>query len=496
MSKGLLLLVDDTVNNLKVLSDCLTTNGYEVRCATSGELALQALEYILPELILLDIRMPGIDGYETCKRILANPKRKDIPIIFISAMQETDERVHAFEVGGVDFVTKPFHEKEVLARVGAHVNLHRARKQLQGLLQTTSDEYSAFQRRVEILFGLMSESVGIFQETEDGTYILVECNPAFENMVGSPKSILLRKKGSEIFQNNRTSFMKELATQLPTQPDLELPLQSFGFRKYYRTSATILAPKMLALVSTDVSDLVRSQEDLEVRTNELESVVHVLSHDLRSPLVNIQGFQHELQDELIASCKGKDESHVSSMLSSLKMIASNTKKLESLIRGLSTIARTGRRQFNKESVNVGELLHNLIDINRELWNMHGNFDIRFDSLPACIGDKIQLCIVFENIIGNSIQYKHSQRPTLIEITSEVKDGHVVYCIKDNGRGIALHHQGRVWDLFYRGDSVDQLGEGIGLSVVRKIMDRLQGRTWLTSELDVGTQLFLELKSAG
>lgn len=498
MSKGLLLLVDDTVNNLKVLSDCLTSNGYEVRCATSGELALQALEFILPELILLDIRMPGMDGFETCRRIKENPRIQGIPVIFISAMQEMDERIRAFEVGGVDFVTKPFQEREVLARVSAHVSLYQAQRQLRSLLQTTSEEYAAFQKRVEILFGAMDEAVGLFQKQghqDKADYYLIECNPAFEKMIGSPKEMILGKVGSEIFKNNRKQFLNEIAEKLPSMPHLQIPLQAFGFRKYYRTSATIMDSETIALVLTEVSDLVRSQEDLEVRTNEMESVIHVLSHDLRSPLLNIQGFRRELLDELNQIFPPGSGGIKDTILVALGMIDKNSKKMDSLIRGLSLVARTGRRQFVRELVNMKELLSGVIDSNKDLWNAYGEYRIEFGDLPDCIADRAQVDAVFGNLLANSIQYRHPQRIPMIQITGEVLDDVVVYCISDNGRGIAPLHLTRVWDLFYRGDSTENIGEGLGLPIVRKIVDKLEGRTWLESEVNIGTKVYVELKSA-
>lgn len=498
MSKGLLLLVDDTVNNLKVLSDCLTSNGYEVRCATSGELALQALEFILPELILLDIRMPGMDGFETCRRIKDNPRIQGIPVIFISAMQEMDERVRAFEVGGVDFVTKPFQEREVLARVSAHVSLYIAQRQLRGVLQSTTEEYAAFQKRVEILFGAMDEAVGLFQKQvhlNKTEYYLVECNPAFEQIIGSPKELIVGKMGAEIFKNNRKQFLSEIAEKLPSTPHMQIPLQAFGFRKYFRTSATLLDSETIALVLTDVSDLVRSQEDLEVRTNEMESVIHVLSHDLRSPLLNIQGFRQELIDELNQLFPMSAGGVNASLQLPLSMIDKNAKKMDSLIRGLSIVARTGRRQVVRELVNMKELLEGVIEANKELWSIFGEYHVQVEDLPDCIADRSQVDAVFGAVIGNSIQYRHAQRIPTIQISGVVQDGLVVYCISDNGRGIAKLHQARVWDLFYRGDATENIGEGLGLPIVRKILDKLAGKAWLESEVDVGTKVFIELKAA-
>lgn len=127
---GNILIVDDNPNNLQVLSGILHAADYKVRPALSGELALRAIAAQAPDLILLDVRMPGMDGYETCRRIKANPSHKDIQIIFISALNEIDDKLDAFRVGAVDYITKPFQADEVLARVKTQVQLAQARKAL------------------------------------------------------------------------------------------------------------------------------------------------------------------------------------------------------------------------------------------------------------------------------------------------------------------------------------------------------------------------------
>ena len=131
---GVVLIVDDSVDNLNLLGEILERAGYTVRAALSGEIALKALESKLPDLILLDIRMPGLDGYATCARLKANASTRDIPVIFISALQEVADRVAAFEAGGVDYIAKPFRQEEVLARVRAHVNLFNMRRHLEELV--------------------------------------------------------------------------------------------------------------------------------------------------------------------------------------------------------------------------------------------------------------------------------------------------------------------------------------------------------------------------
>lgn len=130
-SKGNILIVDDTPANLRLLAQMLAEQGYHVRPVPDGSLALAAVQAEPPDLILLDIRMPGMDGYEVCKRLKADPRTSEIPIIFISALEAIQDKVKAFTVGGEDYITKPFQVEEVLARVETHLALRKLQKQLE-----------------------------------------------------------------------------------------------------------------------------------------------------------------------------------------------------------------------------------------------------------------------------------------------------------------------------------------------------------------------------
>jgi len=129
--KASLLAVDDTPENLRLLVDLLRGRGYTVRGAINGDLALEAATQQIPDLILLDILMPGMDGYEVCRRLKENPQTQDIPVIFISAMDTPLDKVKAFAIGGVDYVQKPFNGEEVSARVATHLELHKLQQGLQ-----------------------------------------------------------------------------------------------------------------------------------------------------------------------------------------------------------------------------------------------------------------------------------------------------------------------------------------------------------------------------
>ena len=129
-NKGNILIVDDTPENLQVLSATLSDQGYKIRGVINGKMAIRAARSSSPDLILLDIKMPEMDGYEVCTQLKVDPKTSEIPVIFISALDEVLDKVTAFQVGGVDFITKPFHVAEVLARIEHQLTIQRLKKQL------------------------------------------------------------------------------------------------------------------------------------------------------------------------------------------------------------------------------------------------------------------------------------------------------------------------------------------------------------------------------
>lgn len=129
-SKGNILIVDDMPDNLRVLSTILTQEGYHVRRAVSGKLALMAIQKNPPDIVLLDILMPEMDGYEVCQQLKSSPLTSEIPVIFISALEDVIVKVRAFEVGGADYITKPFHVQEVIARLESQLNQRRRHKQV------------------------------------------------------------------------------------------------------------------------------------------------------------------------------------------------------------------------------------------------------------------------------------------------------------------------------------------------------------------------------
>jgi diguanylate cyclase (GGDEF)-like protein len=126
-----ILIVDDVEDNIEILGDLLTFDGYEVQSVMSGEAALEQVQVSRPDLILLDILMPGMDGFEVCERLKADEATKGIPVVFVSSMTDLESKVRGFKMGGVDYINKPFQHAEILVRVNTHVTLQRLRRYLE-----------------------------------------------------------------------------------------------------------------------------------------------------------------------------------------------------------------------------------------------------------------------------------------------------------------------------------------------------------------------------
>lgn len=126
-----ILIIDDNPTNLSVLVDYLEDCGFEIMVARDGEIGLERAKIANPDLILLDVMMPGIDGFETCQRLKADVKTQEIPIIFMTALSDTVDKVKGFELGAVDYITKPIHQEEVLARINTHITLRHLQQQLE-----------------------------------------------------------------------------------------------------------------------------------------------------------------------------------------------------------------------------------------------------------------------------------------------------------------------------------------------------------------------------
>jgi PAS domain S-box-containing protein len=172
--KASILIVDDRPENLELLVQILVEDGYHARPALNAQVAMGTVGCTTPDLILLDVRMPEMDGFELCQKLKSDPYSSKIPIIFISAIEDVDEKLKAFQAGGVDYITRPFQKEEVLARVATHLELSRMRWEMDSLVRNRIMELESKTQQLAKEIALGQMTMDKLKETEENYRFLVE----------------------------------------------------------------------------------------------------------------------------------------------------------------------------------------------------------------------------------------------------------------------------------------------------------------------------------
>jgi signal transduction histidine kinase len=247
-------------------------------------------------------------------------------------------------------------------------------------------------------------------------------------------------------------------------------------------------------------------DELTYRNKEMEQIIYVASHDLRSPLLNIQGFSRELEKDIKQIRQKLNENTTSSeakeklaetldknIPDAIKFILASSSKMDTLLSGLLRLSRMGRNTLKIKQMDMNKLLSNVIGTN-EYKIKEAKVKLQIDELPSCRGDEGQINQVFSNLLDNALKYLNGDREGIISISGRKENGHIVYCLEDNGIGIAERHQDKVFEIFHRLNPGvnDVAGEGLGLTIVRRILDRHGGKIWVESELGKGSKFFVSL----
>jgi sigma-B regulation protein RsbU (phosphoserine phosphatase) len=228
-TKGDILVVDDTPANLRLLSQMLNEQGYHVRPVLDGRLALAAAQAKLPDLILLDIRMPDLDGYQVCEQLKDDSRTQDIPIIFISALDAVKDKVKAFTVGGVDYITKPFHIEEVLARVETHLALRKLQEQLEIANQKMAQELALAgevqegffpQDLPDIAGWQLSMKMKSARETSGDFFDVIPLPRGYYGILMA--DVVDKGVAAALFMALSWSLIRTYATDFPSHPELVL----------------------------------------------------------------------------------------------------------------------------------------------------------------------------------------------------------------------------------------------------------------------------------
>ena len=452
--KGNILAIDDTPANLRLLVGILNERGYKVRAVPSGKLALSGILQSLPDLILLDIMMPEMDGYEVCEHLKSDELTRDIPVIFISAINEVMDKVKAFAVGGVDYITKPFQVEEVLARVETHLALRSLQKNLihkNDELAQTLQELKATQEEL-----IQSEKMAALGQLIAG----------IAHEINTPLGAIRSSAG------NIANFLNQIIEQFPIVFQSLSPEERQDF---------------LALLQRSL------QQDPNISTKEERQFKRALRRELEnleiedpeqaSELLVMMGIYNQIEP-FLPLLKRPDSSQIieiaykiSELRRGTATINTATEKASKVVFALKTYARydrSGKMALSDLTLGIDTVLilyQNQIKQGLEVIR-------NYQKMPAFLCYPDELNQVWINIIHNSLQAMDYRGTLTIDVLQI--DGQAKISITDSGKGIPEEIKSKIFQPFFTTKPPGE-GSGLGLDIVKKIIEKHSGRIEVESQ---------------
>ena len=504
------LAVDDTPNNLKLLQMVLEQAGYKVRLATSGAMALTSVQTKPPDLILLDMNMPEMDGKEVCRRLKADSSTQDIPIIFLTVAQEISEKVQAFEVGAVDYLTKPFSPPEMLARISTHLRLRNLQRQLQDFnrqlemkvqerTETLANIYVAtltISSQMHVKELMKSLLVTIIRSTEVERVVLVDCeneemrvlavtgeDPETVHVFSSSKTPVHDFVPVEVLK--RVKSLRELyLVDYPLHPDL---LCGDPYFDNQSPGAFLCAPLKRKGRVTGLLYMERYAGDSSLKSD-LTAIIEILSAQAAVSLENAHLYEnleqllHEQEllvkekDILLAEVNHRVKNNLQVVSSLLKLQANQvadpiTRQLfhENQSR-VHAMAMAHDQLVNEERVGVHNLQKYFDDMARNLQNIYARSDLyitiqtQIETLNLDLNQLINCGLIVTELVSNA--FKHAFKDS--------KEGQIIIGLKEKDQVIRLWVQDTGMGIPQDVD-VDQ-PHSLGLELIRSLSEHQLGGT--------------------
>lgn len=446
-SKGNILVVDDTPANLRLLVGILTEKGYKARPVLNGELALSAARGFPPDLILLDIMMPEMNGYEVCSELKADERTRDIPVIFISAINDVLDKVKAFSVGGVDYITKPFHVEEVLARVEAHLTICKLQNNLKDKNEKLTQTLQQLQATQEQL--IQSEKMAALGQLIAG--IAHEINTPLGAIKSSIENI-----ANFLNQNieQLADFFQELSRDC--DPDLltllqkPIPQQNLFSIKEKRQLKKALRSQLDSL-GIDNSDILADTLVKLGIYSDIEPLVPLLKDPKSQTTLNnaYQFFSVQKSTQIITTATERTAKVVFALKSYAHYDSRAEKVQTNITDGIETVLT---------------LYHNQLKQGVEVIKNYGELP-----LVLCYPDELNQ--VWTNLIHNALQAMENKGTLKIDVSRQ--DTKVLVSITDSGKGIPPEIIPKIFEPFFTTKPAGE-GSGLGLDIVRKIIEKHQG----------------------
>lgn len=467
-----ILLVDDNPTNLQVLFKTLEGSGYRLLAARDGESALYTARRAKPVLILLDVMMPGMDGFEVCERLKADPETADIVVIFLSALTDSQSKVHGLAIGGVDYIGKPFQSEEVLARVRTHIKIQR----LEQALARRNTELEDENRRI-----LDAVEEGIFSLDAEGR--ITAMNARASEMTGWAESDALGELLSrfEFFRDpNLVGRLKQLyEVGVGLRLDHVDMCQASGSVLPVALTGSPLTGGGAVLVLRDISEWLASQQALEHARAEMDSqrqhLAHIerlstggemaagIAHEVNQPLTAVSNYARVAQ-RLLDQVPGDTATKLDDVMTK---IATQAQRASAVIQRMRTYVKKPSGARHLQGINnVLEDVLSLAEVDSRVNRVHVEL-VAAPDLPEILIDEVQVQQVVLNLIRNAMEataLAGSEAP--VEVRSFREGGLVIVEVEDQGPGLAPEVEEQLFSPFV---SSKEGGMGIGLSVSQSIM---------------------------
>lgn len=538
-TQGRILIVDDDLSSLRLLTEILTERGHVVHPTSCGEMALRFVESTLPDLILLDIKMPGLNGFEVCRRLKADARTLAIPVIFITGLGDLADKVKGFQAGGVDYLTKPLQLEEVLVRVQTHLTLHALRNKLSRqnsqLQQEISERWRAAEAvRQQLNFQqTMMDTIPspIFYKDRQGRYL--GSNAAFESYIGRPRADILGRTVHDIAPRELADLYYEADQALFQAPgvqryEAQVRYADGSYHDVFFTKGTFtdLEGNVAGLVGVmlDITERKRVEEELERYHNHLEDLVaertaelarandqltteieerrraeaalqeaseklkffaYSVAHDLKSPAIGIHGLTKRLSRHTRDVLDDKGRLYCDQILRVSEHIAA-------LVDKVNVYISAKEARLSIEKVNVGEILQMLkeefsaqLSLRRIDWRVP-------ETIVEVNADRLSLMRVFRNFVDNSLKYGGERLSRIVTSYEESEDFHI-FSVSDDGKGLKAEDCEKIFGVFQRNETSRGVeGAGLGLTIVREIAARHGGSVWVEPRTRKGTTFYLSI----
>jgi light-regulated signal transduction histidine kinase (bacteriophytochrome)/ActR/RegA family two-component response regulator len=555
--KGTILVVDDTLTNLEVLFGFLDDAGFKVLFAEDGESAVEKARYARPNLILLDILMPGIDGFETCRRLQEEEATRSIPVIFLTALTDTTDKVKGFSLGAVDFITKPLQYEEVLARVETHLRIQTLTQQLQAQNQRLEHEIQE-RKQVEAALLLQNQRSQLFAEVTLKIRQSLNLDEILQTTVTEVKRILQADRvliyrlwsdgtGSGVAEAVQPglpevmgyTFPEEVFPEPTRQKYLQGQMRSLAdashddrispclveFLQQFWVKAKLVvpivakeelwglliahqctAPRQWTTFESELLQQLANQIGIALTQAQLLEQETLQRQELARSNAELQQFayiaSHDLQEPLrmVTSYLQLLERRYRDKLDAdandfIQYAVDGAVRMRTLINDLLTYSRIGTRGRSFELTPSSEAVNHAI-ANLKVAIEESGAQITCADLPTLVADPVQLTQLFQNLISNAIKFRSSLPPQIWIGASRQEDAWL-FSVQDNGIGIDPQYADRIFVIFQRlNNRVDYTGTGIGLAVCKKIVERHGGKIWVRSESGKGATFYFTIPDGG